>query len=434
MDTTNCIVWFDAADISTLTLVGSNVTSWASKVGTLSVEPNNDLTNGNTVSPEYIQSSRAVYFDNGATQDGNQHPGVQGLESITPFVFDASSANVTTYIVANMLDGTCTGTGGSTFNSALTMNITASPDIYYAYHLNRLGPSEGRNIISGSVVVSYGSDALPTFQPFVMAHTTEWTTSSSITGSMYVNSVNIANSTAGATKPTLGNQTTNLVIAAGTIAGNRVFTGYIHEILMYNVKHTDAQRQAIENYLIDKWNINEQFQLKTNFILYQYIPIEPIPISAQGVGDVDIFVDTATLPVVNAGTYIVTFYARDDRGTTTFTIQITVILPRIVKQQSGAGAYTSLVRQYTEVNAAQGGRDTRIFPAQQTRLGEFTAPIPSVVTTAQFSSTKCGICGTPECPHYKVEAGQSSTDVCDFIDGNGGPIFDAGDAQSNVCD
>lgn len=384
MDTTNCVVWFDAADISTLTLSGSNVSRWTSKVGSLSIEPNNTLTNANTLSPEYIQSSRAVYFDNGITQDGTQYPGVQGLETLTPFTFDASSTNVSTYVVANLLDGTCTG-----FNSAFTLEITASPNIYYAYQLNRLGPSDRRAIFAGPVPLEYGSNVLPTLQPFAMTYTSEYTTPSSCTGSMYVNSTNISNVVVSATQPTLGNQTTNLVLGSGTISGNRVFTGYIHEVLMYNVKHTDAQRQAIENYLFQKWNIGESTQLKQEFLFYQYMPIQPVFISAEGIGQVFIFVDDDTLPLgltfnaatntitgipVQTGTYIVSVYARDDRGVDTLPLRIVVNIPRIVKQQSSAGAYTSLVRQYTEVNSAQNAKNNQVLPNQ--KLGEFMSPEP----------------------------------------------------------
>jgi hypothetical protein len=60
------------------------------------------------------------------------------------------------------------------------------------------------------------------------------------------------------------------------------------------------------------------------------------------------------------------------------------ILPRVVLQQTSAGAFTSLVRQYTEVNAATTSRDTRITPVVEYRLGEFTSPQPPDVTSAKI--------------------------------------------------
>jgi hypothetical protein len=73
---------------------------------------------------------------------------------------------------------------------------------------------------------------------------------------------------------------------------------------------------------------------------------------------------------------------------------IRVVSPFIQRPQISAGAYTSQVRQYTEVNAAQNARDNRVFPAAERNLGEFMAPdAPDVIT--QFIDPKCR--GTSNC-------------------------------------
>ena len=59
-------------------------------------------------------------------------------------------------------------------------------------------------------------------------------------------------------------------------------------------------------------------------------------------------------------------------GVTTQTVQINVVIPRVIRVQSNAGGYTSLLRQYVTVNAAQNSRDTRVLPGAP--LGEFMAP------------------------------------------------------------
>lgn len=73
---------------------------------------------------------------------------------------------------------------------------------------------------------------------------------------------------------------------------------------------------------------------------------------------------------------------------------IRVVSPFIQRPQISASAYTSQVRQYTEVNAAQNARDNRVFPAAERNLGEFMAPdAPDVIT--QFIDPKCR--GTSNC-------------------------------------
>lgn len=133
-----------------------------------------------------------------------------------------------------------------------------------------------------------------------------------------------------------------------------------------------------------------------SYLFYQYMPITPITFSATGTGTVYFFVDSNTLPQglswnpitrtisghsSRIGDRTFKVYAKDDIAVTPITIQTTTVIPRIIRQQDGAGAYTSLVRQYTIVNAAQNARDNRVFPTQERPLGEFAAPpAPDSVT------------------------------------------------------
>jgi hypothetical protein len=138
-------------------------------------------------------------------------------------------------------------------------------------------------------------------------------------------------------------------------------------------------------------------------VTYQYMAIEPIVCSASGTGRVYFFLDSSQLPrgltwnpvtqtlsgaPVVTGTFSLTIYVRDSVATTSFTLTFEILIPRIIRRQDGAGAYTSLVRQYAEVNGAQGGRDNRVFPNQERALGEFMAPDAPIVVT----QSNCEIC------------------------------------------
>ena len=133
-----------------------------------------------------------------------------------------------------------------------------------------------------------------------------------------------------------------------------------------------------------------------SLLFYQYIPISPIVVSATGVGTLYYFVESATLPdgivfdpltATFSGTSVVlgsvsfTVYVKDDNGVTSFTIGTTTVLPTVQKQQSGAGAWTYLLRQYTEVNAATTSRDNKVTPVDEYKLGEFLRPNPPDVLT-----------------------------------------------------
>ena len=135
---------------------------------------------------------------------------------------------------------------------------------------------------------------------------------------------------------------------------------------------------------------------QTSYTLFQHMQITPFVFSATGTGNVYYFIDTADLPLgltwnantatvsgksVELGEDTFTVYAKDDAGVSLLTIRVTTIVPRVLRQQIGAGAYTNLVKQYTEVNAGQAARDNRAFPAGEPIRGKFMAPpAPDVIT------------------------------------------------------
>ena len=63
-------------------------------------------------------------------------------------------------------------------------------------------------------------------------------------------------------------------------------------------------------------------------------------------------------------------------GVAALPITMRTILPTVQKQQTSAGSWTSLVRQYTIVNAAQNSVNGKTLPSTEPPLGEFTRPEP----------------------------------------------------------
>ena len=129
----------------------------------------------------------------------------------------------------------------------------------------------------------------------------------------------------------------------------------------------------------------------TSILLYQYAPMTPVQFSATGTGTIYFFVRDAELPVgltfnsvtntlsgtpMRLGTTYVTIYVKDSIGVTLLTLQFRVIIPVVERQQTSAGAWTSLVRQYTVVNAAQNSLNGRALPASDSGIGEFMRPYP----------------------------------------------------------
>ena len=188
---------------------------------------------------------------------------------------------------------------------------------------------------------------------------------------------------------------------------------------------------------------------ESSLVLYQYVPVS-IQVSADDPNALFFIADDELPPGLEfnpstgritgkpaqIGTFSTPIYAKNNTGVTLKTLQTTVLVPRVIRKQDGAGAYTSLLKQYTEVLAAQSGRDNRVLPTRG--LGEFMSPVPEPVTTAYFP-----VCGCPIIAHavacpagIRVDATDASMNVCAFIDGNSdisGNVIDVGSAEPNVC-
>jgi hypothetical protein len=132
--------------------------------------------------------------------------------------------------------------------------------------------------------------------------------------------------------------------------------------------------------------------------IYQYVAMTPVQFSATGTGTVFFFTLDSELPLglsfdsatnrligtpMVAGLRAITVYAKDDGGVTEIRLTIDVLVPLVIRQQTSAGAWTSLTRQYTIVNAAQNSVNGKTLPSTQPPLGEFMRPHPPDSVSAE---------------------------------------------------
>jgi hypothetical protein len=92
----------------------------------------------------------------------------------------------------------------------------------------------------------------------------------------------------------------------------------------------------------------------------------------------------------------VNVYARTSNSAAVFSqITLNTIIPYFTRPQSGAGAYTAIVRKHVDADAAQNARDSKVYPVVNPLAGPFMAPrAPDVVT---MSNCFLGLCKKP-CP------------------------------------
>ena len=152
---------------------------------------------------------------------------------------------------------------------------------------------------------------------------------------------------------------------------------------------------------------------QSTFTLYQYVPYD-ITVQATGASGFKYYYavgvpvgfqftpestgTTASIAGISPsnGNATVTLYAKTASSAASATqIQLNTVIPFFVNPQSGAGAYTAIVREHVDADAAQNARDNRTFPQVDSLAGPFMAPrAPDVVTQ---SNCFLGLCKKP-CP------------------------------------
>ena len=149
-------------------------------------------------------------------------------------------------------------------------------------------------------------------------------------------------------------------------------------------------------YLGTGYNIPVQLTPSSNFIYYYALGLPQglrLVLDASGIAADISGTPTEFIPEPRR----TTLYAREPISNVVSSkpVDFRVLVPFILKTQGGASGYTAFLRQYAEVNGAQGARDSVALPVQEYPIGEFASPgAPDVVT--QTVDPKCF--STSNCP------------------------------------
>jgi hypothetical protein len=208
----NCALWLDAADTNTLTLSGSNVTSWRDKSGS-----GNNATGG--VSPTY--SSGGIAF-NGSSQ-----------YLTTPIT---SFPTTETWFVVFQFSGSGTNKGWNILGSSATTG------------------GRGMQVYRVTTDYNYGGDKWGTgtiaFTPILQnARYIGEMTYSNPSFNVYTNGTITSSSPQSVTFS--GTGTTNIGVGSN---GTFFWQGTLFEIIYYDYVLTTTQRQQVEGYLSWKWS------------------------------------------------------------------------------------------------------------------------------------------------------------------------------------
>ncbi len=205
-----CFLWLDAADSSTLTLSGSNVTQWNDKSG-----KGYHASNVGGGYPTFTDASTGLFFNAG-----------QQLRTSAP----SSNRTETGFMVTNFSGG-----GART-------SIGASAAGYRSIQFDG---STGYIINRDVLLITTTPSNLPGGRRMLFSYNCADSTIS-LDASQIATGVE-ANFTQGSGVTWIGNDSRNFF-----------YSGYIHEIILFSNALTASQQQIVEGYLSQKWNLSNR--------------------------------------------------------------------------------------------------------------------------------------------------------------------------------
>ena len=217
-------LWLDAADQSSMTLSGSNVTQWSDKSGNGYVMTNNGGTT--TIATASLNSLTTVYTPSGTN---TRITNFVGRTKCTIFLVGKAASS--RYLLAL--------NGGFLYTANDSLLYFSPPTGDYLDLVDSVSGSIVSNNTWFILCIGYDNATNSTANPYTINGTTRSTTitprgtpgiltDQNITSTLYINSIN------------------------GTNSYDSVYTA---EILYYNDTLTTSQRQQIEGYLAQKWGL-----------------------------------------------------------------------------------------------------------------------------------------------------------------------------------
>jgi len=277
-----CAIWYDAADSSSVTVTGSNVTAWRDKSG-----------NGRNASPttgafQYVSAFNGSY----PTLSSSISGGNGQIASIPSFTL----SNPSTLFAVIQNRGLNSGT--NTF--PYLFNVGSGGNRAYAYAYNQ-------TTTPGSFRISTGSPGTGNIDVVTAVDTTTaqvFTMQMGVPSTLSYTNGNLISTTTNSGAP-VNSSTLNIGGSGG--GSNERWTGHFCEFIIINNPISTTQRQQIEGYLAWKWGL--QARLPTNH------PYSPYPFAPSNYGGLALWLDAADAStVVSSGSSVTQWKDKSGNG------------------------------------------------------------------------------------------------------------------------
>ena len=266
MSISNCAVWFDGGDYSTLQFTGSSITQWNDKSG----NGYNATVYSGRIGATWSTASNCVYFQASTVGYQTSYP--------------ANPSTETMFIVANI------DSPADINNNTIICGDSGARSFGFGYS------GSGGVGRSGSSYLTSRLAWQSTYITGPSAGTTTLVTGTVSSTSSVACGLNGSNLTAG----TLSSAFTS---AAGTTLGVDTTTttiyykGYVMEIIFYSRVLSTEEQRLVQGYLTHKWNL--QPSLITTHPFKTFIPSSPTPFSPVNIPSCAVWLDAGGIATAN---------------------------------------------------------------------------------------------------------------------------------------
>jgi hypothetical protein len=335
---------------------------------------------------------------------------------ITPFQFNVTTLSgraINSFVPVSLPPGlslTSSGLLSGTFTGATNGTFTIEATTGYQPPATTATQTYSYTAIADNLLIVQvnGVDTIGTVFSNVQYRTLQYSSDA------YANPVYSVAYISPATSPEPILNITQTGFLSGDFTGVAVFPSYIAAITA-TYQGVTATRTIIfqsNTVFIPSGFLDFTQPVESNAVIYQYVPYT-FPLQATGSTDfIYYFAEgvpigftftldpTGTFATLSGNSPInrsatVTLYAKTALiPATRRTFTLNTVVPFVINQQIGAAAYTAILREHVEADAAQNARDTRVFPEVNPLAGPFMAPRAPDVTT----DSNCPKCEPPTGP------------------------------------
>jgi hypothetical protein len=278
-DISNCVVWLDALDRTSLTLSGSNVTQWMDKSGF-----SNNVTEISTTPPTYNSTDSSINFT--ATSPNFVRGTLSSnYSNASVFVVASISANPSPAFPRLSMLSDCNVANSTIIGQLLLVNSSnTSVATYLSTGTDPTG--QGTNFQTFLSNVTYNTKQLITNSTTYSGST--FTISTLLNGNTQANSSRTGTFAASGGNVGIYNKYSIGSYPDAAAGTGDAYQGKIFEYLVFNTALTTSERQQVEGYLANKWKIT----LGTStHPFYKFAPSTALPFFPKNITGLSLWLD-----------------------------------------------------------------------------------------------------------------------------------------------